>query len=130
MNAVISKVLENTRFDTKTFSAKQVGCYKMIYDNGEWKGKWDARNTTFKEEGVTSAEKEVLSAFAEWVNSEFSGGAGIKKYLNEHSEHMGKDGRMRVSIKVDDISYIVVQYSSINAMGEYPIKVYLYRAAV
>lgn len=131
MNEVISEVLKNTKFDTKALSAKQVGCYKMVHTDGEWKGKWEVRDTTFKEEGVTPAEKEVLSAFAEWVNSEFGDGCGanMKKYFCEHPECAGKDGRMRVSIKVDDISHVVVQYSSIQTIGEYPIMVYLYRAA-
>jgi hypothetical protein len=133
MNAAIIEILKNTKFDTSALSsAKLVGCYKMVFANGSWIGKWEARNETFKEDGATPAEKEILSAFAEWVNVEFDDGCGenMKKYINSHPEHMGKDGRMRATIPVDEISHIVAQYSTIEFMGEYPIILYLYRAAV
>lgn len=133
MNEVITEILKNTKLDTSALtSAKQVGCYKMICAKGSWMGKWEARDDTFKEEGLTPAEKEVLGAFAEWVNGEFDDGCGdnLKKYISEHPEHMGKDGRMRVTIPVDNISHIVAQYSTIEVLGEYPIMLYLYRAAV
>lgn len=132
MNAAITEILKNTKLDTTAMSsAKQVGCYKMVFANGSWMGKWEARSDTFREDGVTPAEKEVLSAFAEWVNGEFDDGCGenMKKYISEHPEHMGKDGRMRVTIPVDNISYIVAQYSTSDVMGDYPIMLYLYRAA-
>lgn len=133
MNETISNILKNTRLNTASMSsAKMVGCYKMVFANGTWMGKWEARNDTFQEEGVSPAEKEVLSAFAEWVNGEFDDGYGekLKKYISKHREHVGNDGRMRVTLPVDDISHIVAQFSISGIVGEYPIMLYLYRAAL
>lgn len=106
-----------------------VAKFRMVFLNGAWKGKWISGAADFTDEGLLPAEREMLRAYCEWLETTFVNGMDneLVEYAKTHND-FGRDGVYFKNIEISDGSYVIAQYSTNTSGKDYPIELLLYRS--
>ena len=100
-----------------------ISIYKALYQNDSWLGKWThiSSQTTIP---FTANEKDMVKAIFDWVTTYFDRGTDSK--FTEYMDCKLGSGNCLI-VDVDDISFISVRFSKGENVGEYPIRLFIYR---